>query len=121
MKSALEPVRLLTTPGTYRTRLAQSLEEIRGAQRLRFAVFNLELHEGLDESVQTGLDADPYDEICDHLLVEHLPSGEIVGTYRLQTGSAAAANLGYYSEQEFDFHPFESIRGELIELGRACV
>jgi len=33
----------------------------------------------------------------------------------------AAANRGYYSEQEFDFTPFESVRAEVIELGRACV
>ena len=56
-----------------------------------------------------------------HLLVEHLPTGQIVGTYRLQTGAMAAGNRGYYSEQEFEFAPFEPIRGELIELGRACV
>jgi putative hemolysin len=39
----------------------------------------------------------------------------------LQTGRQAAANRGYYSEQEFDFRPFEPIRGQLVELGRACV
>ena len=122
MKAQLAPSRLLTTaPGTYRARLAQNVSEIHAAQRLRFTVFNLELQEGLEESLFTGLDADPFDEVCDHLLVEHLPTGDIVGTYRLQTGSTAAANLGYYSEQEFDFRPFEPIRSELIELGRACV
>jgi putative hemolysin len=39
----------------------------------------------------------------------------------LQTGQLAAANLGYYSEREFDFAPYEPIRCEMIELGRACV
>jgi len=122
MKTQLAASRLLTTaPGTYLARIAQSVAEIQAAQRLRFTVFNLELQEGLEESLLTGCDADPFDEVCDHLLVEHLPTGEIVGTYRLQTGSTAAANIGYYSEQEFDFRPFEPIRSELIELGRACV
>src|SRR5262249_42761461 len=46
---------------------------------------------------------------------------EVVGTYRLQTGQLAAANLGYYSEREFDFTPYEPFRCEMIELGRACV
>jgi putative hemolysin len=45
----------------------------------------------------------------------------VVGTYRLQTGQLAAAHLGYYSEQEFDFAPYEPLRCELVELGRACV
>jgi putative hemolysin len=94
---------------------------VRRAQQLRFEVFNLELGEGLAESYATGLDADPFDEFCDHLIVEELASGEIVGTYRLQTGPLAAANLGYYSEREFDLAPYEAFRCEMIELGRACV
>jgi putative hemolysin len=102
-------------------RLAQSADEVRRAQRLRFEVFNLELGEGLAESYATGLDVDPFDEFCDHLIVAEVASGEIVGTYRLQTGKLAAVNLGYYSEHEFDFAPYEPLRCEMIELGRACV
>ena len=105
----------------YASRLAVRAEEIRAAQGLRFLVFNLELHEGLEQSFATRLDADPFDEVCDHLLVEYLPTQEIVGTYRLQTGRIAATKLGYYSSQEFDFVPYEPLRNELIELGRACV
>jgi putative hemolysin len=105
----------------YVARLAQSAEEVRRAQRLRFEVFNLELNEGLVESHFNGLDVDLFDNVCDHLIVEHVATSEIVGTYRLQTGVHAAANIGYYSEREFDFTPYESLRGEMIELGRACV
>jgi putative hemolysin len=94
---------------------------VRRAQQLRFEVFNLELGEGLAESYSTGLDVDPFDEFCDHLIVEEVATSEIVGTYRLQTGQLAAANLGYYSEREFDFAPYEPFRCEMIELGRACV
>src|SRR5207248_11256867 len=102
-------------------RMARSADEVRAAQRLRFEVFNLELNEGLAKSHFTGLDIDPFDAVCQHLVVENVPTGEIVGTYRLQTGESAAANIGYYSEREFDFAPYEPLRGEMIELGRACV
>ncbi len=122
MPFLLEPVRLLTrSESVYATRLARDAAEVRAAQALRFAVFNVELNEGLAESLASGLDADPFDAVCDHLLVEHVPTGDIVGTYRLQTGRTAAENLGYYSAQEFDFRPYEPLRGQLIELGRACV
>ena len=94
---------------------------MRRAQQLRFEVFNLELGEGLAESYATGLDVDPFDEFCEHLIVEEVPTETIVGTYRLQTGQLAAANLGYYSEREFNFAPYEPFRCEMIELGRACV
>ena len=102
-------------------RLAQNADEVRRAQQLRFEVFNLELGEGLAESYATGLDVDPFDEFCDHLIVEEQATNEVVGTYRLQSGQLAAANLGYYSEREFDFAPYELFRCETIELGRACV
>jgi putative hemolysin len=106
---------------TYAVRLARNASDIEAAQRLRFEVFNLELNEGLDVAYLSGLDADQFDECCDHLLVEDTRTGTVVGTYRLQTGQLAAANHGYYSAQEFDFSPFEPIRCETVELGRACV
>jgi putative hemolysin len=64
---------------------------------------------------------DPFDTACEHLLVEHLPSKQIVGTYRLQTGANAAEKLGYYCAQEFEFDVFEPLRGQIVEVGRACV
>src|SRR5437867_733221 len=105
VNTTLESVRLLiSSPAHYATRLARNADEIRAAQSLRFQVFNLELNEGLAQSHASGLDEDPFDAVCDHLLVEHVPTRQIVGTYRLQTGRNAAARRGYYSEQEFEFH-----------------
>ena len=118
----MQPAKLLISSRLlYAAHLARSVEEIRAAQTLRFEVFNLELNEGLEESYATGLDEDPFDAVCDHLLVEHLPSKQVVGTYRLQTGENAAKNLGYYCEQEFEFEVYHPLRDEVVELGRACV
>ena len=122
MNVTKDPVRLVVgASAQYTIRLARSEAEIRAAQALRFEVFNLEMNEGLAGSYATGLDADPFDAICDHLLVEHVPSSKIVGTYRLQTGTTAGKNRGYYCAQEFFFEPFEPHRNEIVELGRACV
>lgn len=105
----------------YRLRLAADERDVRAAQLLRFVVFNLELREGLEQSYATCLDADAFDAVCDHLLVEDEKTGEVIGTYRLQTGRRAGENRGYYSAQEFDFTPYESLREQIVELGRACV
>lgn len=105
----------------YKVRVADSDRDVANAQRLRYRVFNLELGEGLSESEATGRDADPFDAVCDHLLIEQVVSGEIIGTYRLQTGGNAKKAIGYYSEQEFEFEAFEVIRSEIVELGRACI
>jgi putative hemolysin len=122
VKATLENVRSLAgAPAHYGARLARHAGEVRAAQTLRFEVFNLELNEGLAQSYASGFDEDPFDAVCDHLIVEHLPSQQIVGTYRLQTGATAAKNLGYYCAREFEFEVFEPLRGTAIELGRACV
>ncbi|HEX4064460.1 MAG TPA: GNAT family N-acyltransferase [Acidobacteriaceae bacterium] len=108
-------------PGRYQVRLAATLAEREAACRLRFRVFNIELGEGLETSYQTGLDQDQFDLFCEHLIVEDRSRREVVGTYRMQSGAVAAQKLGYYSEQEFDFAPYESIRNEVLELGRASI
>ena len=82
----------------YQLRFADSAEELEKLFRLRFTVFNLESGEGLESAYRNGGDTDEFDAVCDHLMVEHRGTGEVVGTYRLQTGRVAAANLGYYSK-----------------------
>lgn len=107
--------------GQYRLRLSQTIEDRDAACRLRFKVFNIELGEGLESSYQTGMDSDQFDLFCEHLLVEEKMSRRIVGTYRMQSGMSAAANLGYYSEQEFNLAPYEALRAGILELGRASI
>lgn len=69
----------------------------------------------------TGHDADAFDAVCDHLIVEHTSTRQVVGTYRLQSGTTARRQLGFHSEQEFDLAPFTPLGDEVLELGRACV
>ena len=107
--------------GRYRLRLAESVEEREAACRLRFEVFNIELREGLQSSYETGLDIDQFDPACDHLLVEDKQDWRVVGTYRMQSGATAAANFGYYSEQEFNLSAYEPLRSGILELGRASI
>jgi putative hemolysin len=107
--------------GRYRLRLAQGAEDREAACRLRFRVFNIELGEGLESSYATGIDTDHFDVFCEHLLVEDCTNGRVIGTYRMQTGTTAAMNLGYYSAQEFEFAPYELLRRDILELGRASI
>jgi len=105
----------------YCLRLAGDAADLQAAQALRFEVFNLELDEGMAHIYDSGLDADPFDAVCQHLVVEDSASGQVVGTYRVQSGATAQAHLGYYSEREFDFSPLEQQRSQILELGRACI
>jgi putative hemolysin len=105
----------------YTVKLASDTREFRAALRLRYEVFNLEMSEGLQSSHTTGCDFDSFDAVTDHIVVKCAYSHRVVGTYRLQTGKNAARHLGYYSEREFDFTPYEALRSQVLELGRACI
>ena len=122
---ALPRPRIQAEVGRYRLRLAETDEDREAACRLRFRVFNIELNEGLKSSYTNGLDADQFDLSCEHLLVEDKqeadPVRRVVGTYRMQSGATAARHCGYYSAQEFDFTPYEPLRADILELGRASI
>jgi putative hemolysin len=101
----------------YTVGLASTAVEMREAQRLRHQVFAEEMGARLDSPI-TGLDVDPLDAYCDHLLVRHGDTGEVVGTYRLLTPRRADR---LYSDSEFDLSALAGIRPGMVEAGRACV
>jgi putative hemolysin len=108
--------------GAYAVRYASSVEELDAILRLRFEVFNVELREGLEESFLTGRDQDEFDAQCHHLLVEHRPSGRVIGTYRIQTAAMAQAGYGFYTGTEFDLSGLPGeIVAQSVEVGRACI
>lgn len=121
-ESLLPPNRLIVeAPASYVVRVTRDPVDIGRAQVLRYQVFNLEMNSGQPAAWGDGLDEDEFDPYWDHLVVEHVPTGALVGTYRLQTGAMAAAGRGYYSAGFFDFSPFAKAGPEMVELGRACV
>ena len=108
--------------GPYEVRFARTLAELDELLKLRFAVFNVELGEGIDESYATGRDEDEFDPVCHHLMVIDTARDKVVGTYRMQTTGMASAYRGLYSDLEFDLRSLPAeIAGRAVEVGRACV
>jgi putative hemolysin len=105
----------------YEVRFAKSPEELDRLFRLRYEVFNLELHEGLDGAHTSGRDEDEFDRRFHHLMILERSSGAVVGTYRMQTGEMAASG-GFYSAGLFDVAGLpEPILRSAVEVGRACI
>ncbi|RMH04920.1 MAG: GNAT family N-acetyltransferase [Planctomycetota bacterium] len=120
LKAPIPPLNLVR--GGYRLRFAASADDLRAVQRLRYEVFNLELGEGLASAHAEGLDRDRFDPHCRHLMVEHLGSDRVVGTYRLQLAAEAVRAEGLYSATEFDLSTLPAgFLDEAVELGRACI
>ncbi|MFJ5775588.1 GNAT family N-acetyltransferase [Streptomyces sp. NPDC093094] len=107
-------------PTRYTVGLARDEEDVRAAQRLRHDVFAGEMG-ALLSTPQPGLDIDPFDAYCDHLLVRDALTGQVVGTYRLLPPERAAVAGRLYSEGEFELSRLDGIRPGLVEVGRSCV
>ena len=100
--------------------LAQSDDELRAIQRLRFNVFTSE-YEAQVADASSGIDRDAFDAWCEHLMVKDLGTNEVVGTYRVLTPHQARRAGGYYSESEFDLSGLGDRKKSLVEFGRACI
>lgn len=102
--------------------MADTKEDLRNAQSLRYEVFNLELGEGLESSHENELDIDKYDFQCHHLLVIERSSDSVIGTYRLQTYPRAQKNNGFYTADEFQLSKLpDDLLQHSVEVGRACI
>jgi putative hemolysin len=106
-------------------RVATSEAEVIAAQALRYRVFYEEMGARADAATTaSGLDADAYDAVADHLLVVDHDRGEgpesVVGTYRLIRRGAAERIGRFYSEDEYDITPILDYKDGILELGRSC-
>ena len=100
--------------------LADNESDVRAAQSLRYKVFAEEMGARI-KCREPGLDQDLFDRYCDHLLVQNDDTGEVIGTYRILRPDQAKRLGSYYSDTEFDLTRLNSIRNQLVEVGRSCV
>lgn len=101
----------LLARGRYRARFATTAEDLAAAQRLRHACFH-----GTD-----GVDADDFDALCHHVLVEESRGGRLVCTFRLLPLSGGAEIQRSYAAQFYELEALGSFRGPMVEMGRFCI
>ena len=122
--------------GNLEVRLSRRWRDIKLAQRLRYKVFYEEM--SAIPTLRAELrrrDEDPYDAVCDHLLVvdstgSHgnepwggLRRQKVVGTYRVLRQEVAEDTLGFYTQSEYEIAPLIASKPHyrFMELGRSCV
>ncbi|WP_405139384.1 GNAT family N-acetyltransferase [Nocardia sp. NBC_01388] len=100
--------------------VSSDAEHREAAQRLRYQVFANE--PGFTIPVnENGLDADRFDDHCDHLLVRDDLTDQFVGCYRMLPPDKVTAAGGYYTATEFDLTAMDPAGNRMVEMGRACV
>jgi putative hemolysin len=104
--------------GRYRARFAETGADLAAAQRLRYRCFIA----GRDAAPRADeRDADDYDRLCHHVLVEDERSGRLVCCFRLLPLAGGAEISRSYSAQYYELSALEAFDGPMVEMGRFCV
>ena len=103
--------------GRYRARAAESAEDLRRAQRLRYLAFSA-AGGGADPE---GTDSDAFDDVCTHVLVEEARGGRLVCCFRILPLTSGRDISRSYSAQYYELSALEGYEGRLVEMGRFCI
>lgn len=105
--------------GPFLLKTVTTADELIETLRLRYQVFHREL---LGKTKPRGLDVDEFDFVCDHLAIIEKKTGQLIGTYRLNSSLNSDLNSpGFYSGNEFNLRRILEVPGTKLELGRACI
>ena len=100
--------------GRFVARCANSAEDVAAAQALRYRSFRAA--EG-----EAGRDADRFDSICTHVLIELARTGQLVCCYRLMPLNDGSEIGRSYSAQYYELSALEAFQGPMVEMGRFCI
>jgi putative hemolysin len=92
--------------------------ELMDVLKLRYEVFYSEYVGAKIEEGIKGIDVDKFDILFDHLAIIDKKTEKVIGTYRM---NCTKFNDKFYSAKEFKMKSLYELKGEKIELGRACV
>ncbi|QRF66428.1 GNAT family N-acetyltransferase [Ponticoccus alexandrii] len=98
------------TRGRYHARLAEDPGDLGRAQTLRGLAFH-----------RDGPDADAFDAVCHHVLVEDMTSGSVVCCFRLMPLAGGAEIDRSYSAQFYELSALATFEGPMVEMGRFCI
>lgn len=101
----------------YHARSAETEADVEAAQRLRYRAFIAETGAAPRPD---GRDADAYDAICQHILIED-DAGELVATFRLLPLTSGEDIAQSYSAQYYQLDALKAYDKPMVEMGRFCL
>ncbi|MFV0408880.1 MAG: GNAT family N-acetyltransferase [Paracoccus sp. (in: a-proteobacteria)] len=106
----------ILSKGLYRARIAESGKDLRAAQHLRWQAF----WEARGLSRDGQVDADEFDHICQHMLIEDQRSGRLLATFRFMLLGDGDELERSYSAGHYDLSALRDFAGPMVEMGRFC-
>lgn len=109
--------------GRYDVRLANSEDEIRDAQKLRYEVLFKESGGRITrDMLNIEREEDEWDDVAYHVVVlDRKNDDHVVGTLRLVSNAALVEGQEFYTEHAFDISGLRKHYPKILELSRACV
>ncbi len=104
--------------GRYAARFAKDEADLQAAQALRWRSF---VGKRNGEAAQGRVDADDFDALCRHVLVEERATGRLVCCFRILTLSDGADIGRSYAAQYYELSALRGYRGRMVEMGRFCL
>ncbi|MGD9605334.1 MAG: GNAT family N-acetyltransferase [Bacilli bacterium] len=101
----------------FELRLVKNQEEMNEVLKLRYE--DLLLYYNAQNTNDTGLFTDQYDDYCEHLIVIDHTEEVIAGTYRFVRKDHLISTNKFITENEYDLTPLKPYN--IMELGRAVV
>lgn len=98
--------------GRYRARLAETAQDLARAQALRARAFGL---------ADRDRDADRFDALCRHVLIEAMPDAALVCCFRVLPLAGGAEVRQSYSAQFYDLSALGGFPAPMAEIGRFCL
>lgn len=108
---------LALTRGNYLARVTEAGADVLRAQDLRWRAFRTARHPGAG----AGRDADDFDHLCRHLLVEERQTRRLVAAARLMPLASGREIGRSYSARHYDLSGLASWPGRMVEMGRFCL
>ncbi|WP_371169788.1 GNAT family N-acetyltransferase [Aliiroseovarius sp. 2305UL8-7] len=97
--------------GRFGARLGTGEADLTAAQTLRHKCFR----------GSEGVDADTYDQKCQHVLIEDRTTGALVGCFRLMPLENGSRISDCYSAQYYELSALKSYDAPMVEMGRFCL
>jgi len=97
--------------GRYRARFSETAVDVEVAQALRYRTFR----------GGEGVDADEFDQICKHVLVEEIKTDRLVCTFRILPLANGREIEKSYSAQFYELSSLHDIEGMIVEMGCFCI
>ncbi len=104
--------------GRYAARFAETEADVEAAQRLRHLAF---IAGSGAAPRRDGRDADAFDAICRHVLVEETKTGRLVCCFRLLPLKDGGEIGMSYSAQYYELSRLSEFDGPMVEMGRFCI